>query len=614
MASLRDWLWGSCVFVLGVATACGGGADTRGELRPPEHAGGAGDGGALLEPPAGEGGFNQGGELPKPGVSDGGLGGAVLPDSDGGTGTEPTPAPPELVATPAPGTFVGAVKVELALSTDVPGLSVRCTVDGSLPAATSPECGELLLSRSTGVRAVAVDERGITRAVGYFPYVELEADVAEFASRMPIALLWSAVDPAPMSKVDEYASFSLITFDAASSATDGLNRWPGSATSSTRAGIRLRGSSSAKFPKRPYKLETWGPLRDDDDKVSVLGMPRQSDWILLAPLEFDRALMRNSLAFALSNDIGRYAPRSRHAELFVVGDGASVSMAHYVGVYEVVEKIKPDPQRVPISRVKPTDIAGAPLTGGYLWKVDRLDVGEEGFVAGTAGGAFDFEQPFIFDDPNELEVAPQQRAYLSSFLDEAAEALAAEDFVHPQTRLPYDELIDVGSFVDHHILNVLAKNPDAFRLSAFMHKDREGKVFAGPLWDLDRTMGCSSDVRAASPLGWDASDTSDASAVFDVGFYRGLFSDPAFTARYWERWQELLAGPLSVAAVAARIDELAAQLDADAVTRNFARWSYYGPRSSFQNELALLKQWLGERQQWIAECLKLPDPRDCTAD
>jgi hypothetical protein len=608
VASFRDWLLGSCAFGFGAAIACGDATEASGDPAPIEQGGGAGEGGALVEPSAaGEGGFSQGGAFAE---APAGEGGEIA--GEGGMG--PTSRLPELVATPTPGTFVDVVNVELSLSTNAPGLTLWCTVDGSEPVATSsPECGELALSRSTGVRAIAVDEHGVIHAAGYFPYIKLEADVADFSSRMPIALLWSPADPVPPNKTEEYASFSLTTFDAAATATDGVNRWPAPATAWTRAGIRIRGSTSASLPKRPWKVETWGALGDEDDKISLLGMPRQSDWVLIAPLEFDRALMRNSLAFALSNDIGRYAPRTRHAEVFVAGEGTSVSMAHYVGVYEVVEQIKPDPERVAIKRLKPTDVAGAAVTGGYLWKVDRTSGEESGFLAGTAAGAFDFQQPFVFDDPNELEVAPEQRVYLSSFLDEVAEALVADDFVNPATGLHYDDLIDVGSFIDHQILNVLAKNPDAFRLSAFMHKDRGGKVVAGPLWDLDRTMGCSSDIRALSPLGWDDSDGSDASDVFDVGFYRGLFSDPAFRAKYWARWKALLAGPLSVSAVADRVDQLAAELDAAAVERNFKRWSSYAPRDSHQNELTLLKQWLGERQQWIAQCLALPDPRDCLA-
>lgn len=599
MASWRGLLLCGCVCGLGAVAACGHSADATDDVAPSQQGGSAAEGGARTEPSAaGEGGRNQGGQ-----------GRASAGEPGGGT-----PELSDIVATPTPGTFVDVVKVELSLSMNAEGLSLRCTVDGTLPVATSSaECGELELSRSTGVRAIAVDERGLVHAAGYFPYIKLDADVADFSSRMPIVVLWSSTEPVPPKKTEEYASFSLTTFDAAEAATEGVNRWPAPATTWSRAGVRIRGSSSANFPKRPWKVETWRALADEDDKVSVLGMPRQSDWVLLAPLEFDRALLRNSLAFALSNDLGRYAPRTRHAEVFVAGAGASVSMAHYVGVYELVEQIKPDPQRVAITPLKPTDVAGAAVTGGYLWKVDRLGTGENGFSAGSAGGAFDFQQPFVFDDPSDLEIAPQQRAYLSNYLDEVAEALVAEDFVNPETGLHYDELIDVASFIDHHILNVLAKNPDAFRLSAFMHKDRGEKVVAGPLWDFDRTMGCSSDVRAASPLGWDDSDASDASDAFDVGFYRGLFSDPEFTVKCWARWRTLLAGPLSASVVADRVDELAAQLDAIAVERNFERWSYYAPRVSHQNELTLLKQWLAERQEWLAQCLELPNPRDCVA-
>ncbi len=599
MASFRDWLLGGCLCGFGAVAACGSSARAPHDVEPAQQGGVGGEGGVT------------GGAARAP-ANEAGLGSEV--SLAGAAGKVPTPELAEIQATPTPGTFVDVVKVELALSTNAAGLTLLCTVDGSPPVATSSaECGELELSRSVGVRAIAVDESGLVHAAGYFPYVKLEADVAAFSSRMPIVVLWSSTAPVPSQKTKEYASFSLTTFDAASTSPDGVNRWPAPATTWARAGIRIRGSSSAKFPKKPWKVETWRALADKDEQVSVLGMPPQSDWVLLAPLEFDRSLLRNSLAFALSNDVGRYAPRTRHAEVFVAGDGASISMAHYVGIYEVVEQIKPDPKRVAITPLKPKDVEGAAVTGGYLWKVDRLAADEKGFFAGTAGGAFDFQQPFVFDDPNDLEIAPQQRAYLSSYLDEAAEALAADDFVNPATGLHYDELVDVASFIDHNILNVLAKNPDAFRFSAFMHKDRGGKVVAGPLWDFDRTMGCSTDVRAASPVGWDASDVSDASNAFDVGFYRGLFSDPEFTAKYWARWQTLLAGALSASAVAARVDEIAAELDATSVERNFKRWSYYAPRVSHPDELVLLKQWLAERQQWLAQCLELPDPRDCAA-
>jgi hypothetical protein len=66
-------------------------------------------------------------------------------------------------------------------------------------------------------------------------------------------------------------------------------------------------------------------------------LPPESDFVLNAPLDFDRALMRNSLAFHLSNAIGRYAPRTRFVELFVVGSGEALALSHYEGVYELTD-------------------------------------------------------------------------------------------------------------------------------------------------------------------------------------------------------------------------------------------------------------------------------------
>jgi hypothetical protein len=339
-------------------------------------------------------------------------------------------------------------------------------------------------------------------------------------------------------------------------------------------------------------------------------MPAEADWVFNAPLDFDRSLMRNSLAFHLSNAVGRYAPRTRFAELYVVGGGAAVTQAHYVGVYEITEHIKRDRDRVDIARLDVTDVTEPDLTGGYIWKEDRTGPDESGFRAGTGGGAFEFQQPFTYADPDEADLLPVQRDYLARTLDDLGDALAAPDGIGP-TGAHYSALIDVGSFIDHHIVNVFTKNPDAFRLSGYFSKDRLGVVVAGPVWDFDRTMGCAADDRAEDPTHWDASNiTSDCTFMFEHGFYRGLFDDPAFRDAYWQRLAELLSGPLSPTATQAFIDDSAALL-AEPAARNFARWSDYPPRGSYDDELALLTNWLGERHAWMTGCLALPDPRAC---
>jgi hypothetical protein len=418
-------------------------------------------------------------------------------------------------------------------------------------------------------------------------------------------VLWST-EQEPGGRLAEFTPFSMTVFP------DGLDgAVTTSASLSVRAGLKVRGSSSADYPKRPWRVETWSPLDDDDEGIELLGMPKESDWVLNAPLDFDRALMRNSLAFAMSNAIGRYAPRTRFVEVFVVGSAGLLRRPSYMGVYEATELIKRDRNRVDIAKLRPTDLDGDAVTGGYLFKEDRTGPGEFGFSAGSAEGRFYFQQPFVYDKPDESEIAPEQRSYLSTYLDDVGRALAAPDRVDPRSGRSVEELVDVGSFIDHHILNVFTLNPDAFRLSGYYHKDRGGPLVAGPVWDFDRTMGCSSDGRCIDPTSWSATDLGfDATLVFVHGFYGPFFDDPAFAERYWARMGELLAGPLSTDAITALIDDNVAILG-DAPARNFERWSDYPPAGSFQEEVDRLKSWIAARHDWMEGCLVLPDPRTC---
>lgn len=515
---------------------------------------------------------------------------------------------PTLVATPPGGAFAGTVEVTLEVSD--PSATIWYTLDGSLPEAgvSAAYSGPLTLTASTQVRAVA---EAFGQPLALAPtYLALQPDLEGFSSDLPLVVLWSE-GAEPTFKTEDYDRFTLSSFEPPKG---GRVELPGDATHSVSAGLRIRGSSSSGFEKRPYRIETWDPHSRGgvDLDVPLLGMPADGDWVFLSPLVFDRALMRNALMYALSNAIGRYAPRTRFAEVFVADRGEPVGLDDYRGVYVVVERIERGSDRVAITPLQPTDTMLPELSGGYVFKEDRLGPDEQGFWAGDAGGRFDFQQPFVASDPSEADLAPEQRAYLVDTLDELGEALASPGFVHPVTGRHYDAIIDVDSWIDHHILNVFAKNPDAFRLSGYFHKDRDGLVMAGPVWDFDRTMGCSDDSRAEDPTWWDASnETEDCTFVFDHGFWRGLFADPVFAERYWARWQELLEGELTLDAVEGTIDAMEAEL-AEAAVRNVAAWPGYPPRGgSFEAEVERLRDWIRTRHAWAGQCLALPDPGRC---
>ena len=76
---------------------------------------------------------------------------------------------------------------------------------------------------------------------------------------------------------------------------------------------------------------------------------------------------------------------------------------------------------------------------------------------------------------------------LRAIFPSSSAALWAANYTNPLTG--YAAYIDVDSWLDHHIFNVLVYNVDAFRLSAYFYKDRSQKISMGPLWDFDRSLG-----------------------------------------------------------------------------------------------------------------------------
>ncbi len=529
-------------------------------------------------------------------------------DSHGGQDSletvPPDPADPDGLFSPPGGTFVDAIAVSLALEA---GEQAWYTTDGSVPTDRSERyTGAIAVGDGLELRVLVRDADG-AEVLHDKSYVRLEGSMAGFSSNLPLLVVLSNGD-----LHDAASQYIPVSFQVHDVGEDGRTALLGAASVSSRAAVKERGSSTAGEPKHSYALELREDYSDDDDREALLGMPADSDWVLYAPLDYDRSLIRDALAFRLSNDLGRYAPRTRFVEVFCTEAGKAVREHSYKGVYVLMERVKIAADRVDITQLGPDDRSEPEVTGGYLFKLDRPGDSETGFEAGTAGGAISYEFPFVNVDPEEAVIQREQDAYLRSTLDDVADALTAPDHAHDG--VPYGDLLDVDAWVDHHILNMYAKNPDALRLSAYMYKDREGPIVAGPLWDLDRSMGCTDDDRSSDPTAWDATDvTTDTTAMFTYGLYGPLFDDPAFTIAYWARFAGLLDDTLSDEHVGAVIDEMAGGLG-EAAARNYARWPHYPPaEGGFDAEIGALKAWTTARHAWIAACIDdhPADPRSC---
>jgi hypothetical protein len=467
-------------------------------------------------------------------------------------------------------------------------VELRYTLDGSTPSYESTPYEQPIALTSTSLVRAALFRDGEPVLYSSASYIELAEDVRDFSSNLPLLIVQMLGVEVPRPSEDMHLSAML---QVRAPDDTGRTQLHGPAAQSDRIGIKRHGRRTRTQEKPSWNLELRTQYDDsDNEQASLLDLPPQSDWVLYAPFELDRAIVRNSLFYELSNKIGRYAARTRFVEMFLATQGQPVDRSKYIGVYVVIESVKRDRRRVAVQKLDNTQTELPAISGGYLMRADEPDPGEKRIAVAN------HPRDFVLRYPRQENVNAEQAAYIADYLNAVGRASGDTQRVDPMTGQALYDLIDRESFIDVHLLNLFAKNSDAWRLSAYYHKPRNQKLRAGPVWDCDRCMG-SYDGRSIDPHGWIA--TGSTVDYFSYGFWGGMFSDPSFEEQYWARLDELLQGPLGTEPVLAIVDRFADQLE-EAAARNAARYPTAAPRDgSFRAEVDDLRSWLRERISWM---------------
>ncbi|WP_433764543.1 CotH kinase family protein [Flavobacterium ginsenosidimutans] len=352
-----------------------------------------------------------------------------------------------------------------------------------------------------------------------------------------------------------------------------------------RIGIETRGSSSQALPKKPYGLTTLKANNTSNNNVSLLGMPVENDWVLNS-LAFDPSCIRDYLSYNLARQIGDYASRTAYCEVVLNGN--------YIGLYILQEKIKSNTNRVNILKIADTDNSTETVTGGYITKADKTTGGDPvAWTMSSYSGTVDF----IHELPKPENVTSQQDTYIKN------------QFFNLQTNAGthnsnlangYPSVIDIPSFVDFMILSELASNVDSYQYSTFFHKDRGGKLRAGPIWDFNLTYGNDLFVwgfdRSKADI-WQFSNGDNEGARF----WLDLFNDTTYKCYLSKRWNELTqpGQPLNYNSLSTYIDQTLAYIS-EAKTKENEKW---GTIPNDALEISNLKTFLSNRINWITNQL-----------
>lgn len=169
-----------------------------------------------------------------------------------------------------------------------------------------------------------------------------------------------------------------------------------------------------------------------------------------------------------------WTSKSHFVELIVNGE--------YLGNYQLTEDIRVDENRVNIDEILSTDIEGKNLTGGYLLEVDKRHDEVNKFKTAI------LDMPVSIKAPDEDQFKRQHLEYIANYFNNVEKLMVDSDF-----KRAYDEFLDLNSLVDCWFAYEIPANTEiSGQYSCYLYKKRNGKLFAGPIWDYDYSFNFTS--------------------------------------------------------------------------------------------------------------------------
>lgn len=390
--------------------------------------------------------------------------------------------------------------------------------------------------------------------------------------RLPIVNIY--LEDADVNGIGRYEYTPMTFFVDASGAEEF------SSTDPVSGRIRGRGHSTWQWEKKPYRIKL-------DEGVSVLGLDKDKDWILLANYA-DKSLLRNTVAYSMGRllDGLDWTPTQYPVDLFVNGE--------YRGVYAIGEHMEADDGRVDIDR----DSTDADT--GYLLEAGGVSSAEMGTVY-YFHTALDLAVYIVIQSPEEDVITDEQKAYIEDYLNKAEAAIVSGE--------GYEEYIDVDSFVDWIIIHEITYNLDScFRRSCYMNKDKGGKLKMGPIWDFDLAFG-NYDIDSPYYSDWVTVGYGETyeEAYVTINWCNYLMNDPSFRSRLRERWNQVRDRLLEEAMSC--IDHYSERIY-PSQEENFKLWQIWGEKAGLQSDRNLeyetyelqiqyLKDFIEMRAEWI---------------
>lgn len=268
--------------------------------------------------------------------------------------------------------------------------------------------------------------------------------------------------------------------------------------------IKSRGNSTfLYYDKKSYQIKL-------DGKSDLLGLNESGKtWVLLAGYG-DATQMHDKLFKDLAAQVGlAFSPDCDWVDLYYDGE--------YRGTYLLSEKNNVNENTVNITDMEKLyeqadpsygdnavtaegtnaygqsysytqGLAGPDdLTGGWLLELNHNTIDE--------ANGFHTRQEVAFNVKSPEFGSQEAIQYISEYYQEFEDAVYATDSegnytgLNPDTGKYYYDYCDLDSLVRMFLVQQLSLNTDAYASSMYFYKDAGGKMYAGPIWDMEMSCG-----------------------------------------------------------------------------------------------------------------------------
>lgn len=222
--------------------------------------------------------------------------------------------------------------------------------------------------------------------------------------------------------------------------------------------FKIRGNLTATLEKRPYSFSL-------SEAEGLCGLQPAKNWKLLANAT-DGSYIRNKVVLDLANEMTKdYEPDGEFVELYLNGQ--------FQGLYLLTEGVEIAPNRLE-----------ADLREDWLLEME-LDFRMEEDIPYVIT-----EKGQIFAVNTENVVSEQDLDFLEGYLNDVESALYSENGVSGISGQKLEELIDMDSWVNAWLVQEISGDHDTGIASQYSYiQAGDGRLYAGPVWDFDGTMG-----------------------------------------------------------------------------------------------------------------------------